>query len=247
MGNPITWFEILGPEPETAATFYSELFGWHTQTVEGGYVLIDTHSGSGMNGGIGNPPDGGKPGTMFYVGDPDIQTVLDKAVSMGAKTVMPVTEIPDMVVYASFTDPWGNVVGLMKHDATGAAVSAGTNPPVDWIELSTTEPSLAWDFYRELFGWTIEGDMSGEGGGPVHGSIDTGAADGARGGIGNTRGGEPGLEAYAKVHDVATYLARAESLGATVVMPARKVDPHTEIAMIADPQGTVFGLYASVD
>ena len=166
---------------------------------------------------------------------------------MGATTVMPVTEIPDMVVYASFTDPWGNVVGLMRHDATGSAVSAGANPPVDWIELSSTEPQLAWDFYRELFGWTIEGDMSGEGGGPIHGSIDTGAAEGARGGIGSARDGQPGLDVYAKVDDMTGSLARAESLGATVVMPAMKVDEHTEIAMFTDPQGTVFGLYASSD
>jgi uncharacterized protein len=243
MGNPIIWFEILGPQPETAAKFYSELFGWHTQTVEGGYVLIDTHAGSGMNGGIGNPPEGGKPGSIFYVGDPDIQALLDKAIGMGAKTEMPITTIPDMVTYGSFTDPWGNVVGLMKHDATGSMVSAGTNPPVDWIELSSTEPQLAWDFYRELFGWTIEGDMSGEDG-RIHGSIDTGASEGARGGIGNARSGEPGLDAYARVDDMATFLARAQTLGATVVMPAMKVDEHTEIAMFTDPQGTVFGLYA---
>lgn len=33
---------------------------------------------------------------------------------MGGKTVVPVTEIPDMVTFAQFADPEGNVVGLVK-------------------------------------------------------------------------------------------------------------------------------------
>lgn len=245
MGNPITWFEILGPDPEQTATFYSELFGWHTQTMEGGYILIDTHSGSGMNGGIGQPPADGQPGTIFYVESPDIQALLDKAESRGGKTVMPVTEIPEMVIYASFTDPWGNRIGLMKGDGSGSPVSAGDNPPVDWVEIACNEPQKAWDFYRELFGWTVDGDMSSEGGGPVHGSIDTGSKLGARGGIGSSPDGKPRVDIYAAVDDLTKYLERAEGLGARISMPGMKVDEHTEIAMFTDPQGTTFGLYAS--
>jgi len=45
MGNPVTWFEINGPQPEQTAKFYAELFGWETQPVPGGYILIDTHAG----------------------------------------------------------------------------------------------------------------------------------------------------------------------------------------------------------
>ena len=159
----------------------------------------------------------------------------------------PVTEIPEMVTYATFVDPWGSKVGLIKGDETGAPVSSGDNPPVDWIELSSTEPQKAWDFYRELFGWTITSDMSGEGGGPLHGSVDTGAGAGARGGIGSSRDGKPHVDLYAPVDDLAKYLERAEGMGATTVMPAMKVDEHTEIAMFTDPQGTTFGLYASTD
>ncbi|HEY1331910.1 MAG TPA: VOC family protein [Actinomycetota bacterium] len=247
MGNPITWFEILGPQPEETAKFYSELFGWHTQAVDGGYILIDTHSGSGMNGGIGQPSEGGQPGCVFYVEGADIQAMLDKATSMGCTEVTPVTEIPQMVTFAMVKDPWGNLVGLLKGDEsdTGGGVSAGDNPPVDWVEIGCGEPKKAWDFYGELFGWTIKGDMSGEGGGPVHGGIDTGSAKGARGGIGSSQDGGARVDIYASVDDVAKYLERAEGLGGKVVMPAMKVDEHTEIAMFTDPQGTTFGLYSS--
>jgi predicted enzyme related to lactoylglutathione lyase len=250
MGNPITWFEILGKDPEKTASFYSELFGWHTETVEGGYILIDTHSGRGMNGGIMEPPPQARPGTLFYAQDPDIQKVLDKANELGGQTRMPVTE-KEMVTFAVFSDPWGNAVGLTKGEGD-APVSAGDNPAVDWVEIGCAEPEKAYDFYRELFGWTIDRDMSGDGGGgdgggPVHGSFDTGSMSGARGGIGSSRDGQPHVDIYASVDDLTKYLERAEGLGAKTAMPAMKVDEHTEIGMFVDPQGTGFGLYSFTD
>ena len=77
MGNPVTWFEVNGPEPEQTAKFYSEVFGWHTETVPGNYILIDTHSGAGMNGGIGQTREGQPPHSVFFVENPDIQKLLD--------------------------------------------------------------------------------------------------------------------------------------------------------------------------
>ena len=53
MANPVAWFEIMGPDPEQTAKFYSELFGWQTQALEGGYTTVDTSGGGGINGGLG--------------------------------------------------------------------------------------------------------------------------------------------------------------------------------------------------
>jgi predicted enzyme related to lactoylglutathione lyase len=44
----------------------------------------------------------------------DLAACLKKAESMGGKTVVPPTEIPDMVTFAQFQDPEGNIVGLVK-------------------------------------------------------------------------------------------------------------------------------------
>jgi uncharacterized protein len=246
MGNPITWFEMIGPDPEKKAAFYAELFGWHTETMEGGYITIDTHAGRGMNGGVTapQPQAAGTVRSVFYVEAPDIQTKLDEAGSLGARTLMPVTVMPDIVTFALFADPWGNHIGLMQGDGSGSPVSAGDNPPIDWVEIGCAEPKKAWDFYRELFGWTIEGDMMGDGDGPIHGSFDTPGSVGARGGIGSSPDGEPRVDIYAAVDDLAKYLERAAGHGGTVVMPAMKVDEQTEIAMFNDPQGGTFGLYS---
>ena len=244
MGNPIAWFEILGPEPEKTAGFYSNLLGWHTTPVEGGYTLVDTNGGAGMNGGISTPPSGWEPGTVFYVADPDIQALLDRAVSMGATTLTPVTEIPNRVTYAAFSNTWGNRIGLLKGDATGAEVSSGDGVPVDWVEIGCSEPLRAAEFFAGVFGWTFNTDMTGEGGGPVHAGFDTGAGD-VRGGVGSSQDGRPRIDVYAHVDDVGRYLTGVEDLGGTVTMPAMKVDEHTEIGLFTDPQGTGFGLYSA--
>jgi predicted enzyme related to lactoylglutathione lyase len=242
VGNPVTWFEIMGSDPDGTSKFYTELFGWHVESVpEMNYHMFDTHSGSGINGAVGQAREGQPPGSVFYVEDPDIQALLDKAESLGGKTIVPVTEIPDMVTFAQFMDPFGNAIGLVKGDGN-VRVSEGSNPPVDWFEYGTTEPEKAWDFYRELFGWKIEGSSSE---GYVHGGVDAGS--GIHGGIGSSPTGRPHVTMYASVDDLAKYLERAESLGGKTVMQPMKVDEHTTISVFLDPQGTMFGIYSSTD
>jgi uncharacterized protein len=51
---------------------------------------------------------------IFYIEVDDPQTYLDQIQRLGGRTVMPVTEIPEMVTFAQFADPEGNVIGLVK-------------------------------------------------------------------------------------------------------------------------------------
>jgi uncharacterized protein len=44
----------------------------------------------------------------------DLQATLDKATSLGAKVILPVTDVPGGPTIAMFADPAGNVTGLMK-------------------------------------------------------------------------------------------------------------------------------------
>ena len=54
----------------------------------------------------------------IYVEVDDPDAYLRKAEQMGRKTVMPTTEVPNMVTFAMFSDPDGNIVGLVKADPT---------------------------------------------------------------------------------------------------------------------------------
>src|SRR5215471_9195442 len=125
MGNAVVHFEIGGPDDAPLVAFYGELFGWKLQPFEGGgYTLIDTNGGGGINGGIGKSQTG-EPWSTFYVEAEDLQAVLGKAESLGAKTVMPVTDFGGAVTIAMFNDPDGLLVGLVK----AADPSAGEQPP----------------------------------------------------------------------------------------------------------------------
>ena len=113
MSHPVVHFEVSGKDLDKLQGFYSELFGWRTQKVpaEMPYAMVEKE-GDGIGGGIGQAPEGTGHLT-FYVGPDEPQAVLDKAEQLGGKTIMPVTELPQVTI-ALFADPEGHVVGLAK-------------------------------------------------------------------------------------------------------------------------------------
>ena len=114
MPNPVVHFEIHSKGTEGLRKYYAELFGWHINADnEMGYGMVETHAGKGINGGIMEAQDGAPNMVTFYVDSDDIQASLDKAVELGGSVIMPVTTVP-MVTFALFSDPEGNVIGLVK-------------------------------------------------------------------------------------------------------------------------------------
>ena len=115
MPNPVVHFEIQSKQAEALKTFYGDLFGWHVDSSNPmNYGIINAPSeGPGIGGGIGDAASGVNRVT-FYVQVDDLQAHLDKAETMGGKTLMPVTDVMPDVTIALFSDPEGNVIGLVK-------------------------------------------------------------------------------------------------------------------------------------
>ncbi|HZJ26844.1 MAG TPA: VOC family protein [Acidimicrobiia bacterium] len=112
MGNPVVHFEVAGPDAAAIQDFYANLFDWKIDADNPmNYGMVDT--GEGIGGGVGPTPDG-QPHLTWYVQVDDPQRYLELAEQRGGKTVMPVMEIPDGPTIAQFSDPAGNVVGLIK-------------------------------------------------------------------------------------------------------------------------------------
>jgi len=112
MGKPVTWFEISSSNASELHKFYSKVFGWKIETVDGGYGVVDSRSEKGIAGGIGEAE--GPNQVTFYIEVEDLEKYLKNVEANGGKTIVPVTEIPNMVTFAQFADPQGNVVGLFK-------------------------------------------------------------------------------------------------------------------------------------
>jgi predicted enzyme related to lactoylglutathione lyase len=118
---PVVHFEIIGKDAKKLQNFYSKLFNWQINADNPmNYGLVNaagngTEVGKGSIGGGVAAAEQGMPGYVtFYVQVTDLAATLKIAESMGGKTVVPPTEIPNMVTFALFKDPEGNMVGLVK-------------------------------------------------------------------------------------------------------------------------------------
>jgi uncharacterized protein len=118
MGAPVIHFEIMGGEGPQLETFYRELFGWKINSNNPmKYGVVETDGGpGGINGGVGPTNDGSKR-VSIYAQVKDLQATLDRAEHLGAKTILPTTEVPGGPRLAMFADPADNITGLLMGQA----------------------------------------------------------------------------------------------------------------------------------
>ena len=120
MGQPVVHFEIVGKDGAKLQQYYSELFGWEVDASnEMHYGVISREenlgrNGVGIGGGVGQGPEGYGGHVTFYVAVPDVEAALQKAESMGGKRVMGPEDIMGQIVLGQFTDPEGNMVGVIQ-------------------------------------------------------------------------------------------------------------------------------------
>jgi uncharacterized protein len=250
VGHAVVRFEICAADDGSLVTFYGGVFGWTLRGSSGdGHTAIDTR-GPGINGGIGRSRTG-EAWSSFCVETDDPQATLDRAVSLGGTTVMPVTEVDAALTLAMFRDLDGLPVGLVRSPTAAPEASDPTAESVDWFEVMGSDAARTQDFYAELFGWKL--DRSGL---PDYAVVDT--TEDGRGIWGGIGGGVDAnwTMVYAGVPDVEQALRRAEELGATRVsapgVAALKTAARTalygsadDVAMgvFRDPAGNVFGVY----
>lgn len=114
-----------------------------------------------------------------------------------------------------------------------------------WVDLMTTDPTAAAEFYSGLFGW----DWSA-GGADVGGYIMAEIDGRAVAGIGGLPPGAPMMpmwNTYISTDDIEDTLSRVAGAGGTVVVPAMEIVDGGEsvgkMAMVADRGGAVVGVW----
>jgi uncharacterized protein len=118
MGRPVVHFEVVGSDGKKLQQFYSDIFEWDIKADNPmNYGIVD-NGGEGINGGVGESPNG--PHVIWYVHVEDIDETLRKAESLGGRTVMPKETIPNMVTFGMFADPEGNVIGVVEGDGSSS-------------------------------------------------------------------------------------------------------------------------------
>lgn len=113
--NPIVHWELMGPDADALQSFYSTLFDWKFSSPEGfeSYHMTEGDE-MGVNGAVGTGSEEMPTYQCIYVSVDDIEAKLAEVAANGGSTVMPRTEIPDVVTFAMFKDPAGNLVGLVE-------------------------------------------------------------------------------------------------------------------------------------
>jgi predicted enzyme related to lactoylglutathione lyase len=113
--------------------------------------------------------------------------------------------------------------------------------PFVHIELNTTDPKNAKEFYGSLFDWQLEDtDM---GGGMIYTMIKVG--EGTGGGLmKHPMPGAPSIWIpYILVSDVAASTKKAKQVGGTIIKDVSEVPNMGTFSIIQDPTGGVVGLW----
>ena len=135
MSHTVVHFEIPADDPERAAKFYRELFGWEISKwggpVGGGegpeYWMVRTvptdaagqPTRPGVNGGLMRRMMPGQ-APVNYIGVASVDEFVRRAERLGAKVVVPKMPVPSMGWFAQLQDTEGNVFAIWQTDAAAA-------------------------------------------------------------------------------------------------------------------------------
>ena len=119
-----SWCELMTTDVQAAKQFYTALLGWTTEEVPGmSYTIVKT-GGTGVGGIMSCPQQaaGTPPWWGTYVTVDDVDATARKAQELGAKTIMPLTDIPNVGRFYTFQDPQGAVISIITYHMEGATV-----------------------------------------------------------------------------------------------------------------------------
>ena len=239
-----SWVDLSARDVAVAKEFYSQLFGWSpvdTPLPGGGSytnMMIDGHTVCGM-------------GEMFeedmptvwtsYVNVADAEATTQAAEDAGGTILMAPMDVMDAGRMAIIQDPTGAVFGLWQPNTHIGAEIVNQYNSLVWNELATKDIEAARDFYAATFGWDFSVDESGAGGLGYTSVIANGRSSAGMMQMGEEWGEMPSnWSVYFMVEDLEASIARATSLGATIVMPSTQAGDVGKFSILQDPQGAGF-------
>ncbi len=114
MAHPVVHWEIAAKDAGKLREFYAKLFDWRVNVDQGGYAMVEPGGEGGIGGGIMQAQGDVPSYVTVYVQVDDLQSYLDRAVSLGGTAVVPPTPIPGIGAFAMFLDPEQHLIGLFK-------------------------------------------------------------------------------------------------------------------------------------
>ncbi|RLT27903.1 MAG: VOC family protein [Chloroflexi bacterium] len=243
-----SWVELMTSDEDAAVRFYGDLFNWvdNAQDVpgeNGGTYHLATLGGDNI-AGIGTERQPGvPPHWSIYFAVDDAVAVAAKVPAAGGQVIVPPTDVMNLGRMAIVADPTGAPIGLWEaklHKGFGRRDEPGS---VSWCELLTDDAAQATAFFTNILGvpaeemamqgysYTLLGPTVGRGAGIMSKTPEMGSMPTMWG-------------VYFEVADTDATVAKARDLGATVLNEPQDMMAG-RWAMLADPQGAVFGIIKS--
>ena len=245
-----SWVELMTSDDAAAMRFYSTLFGWsdEAQEIPGGVYHTARIAGDRIAGlGMQNADEvqqGVPPHWSVYLAVDDVEATVAKVSGAGGQVIVSPMDVMTLGRMAGIADPTGGVVGLWQGLSLPGFARHSEPGAVTWCELMTDDAERATEFFRSILGvQTSEMDM-GEGELYVMFGPDGEHMAGIM-----TKTAEMGQMptvwgVYFEVVDTDATVTQAQGLGGTVLVPPTDIMPG-RFAMLADPQGAVFGIIKS--
>lgn len=242
LGAPC-WAELGTTDVAAAGEFYGRLLGWTPEAdpnpEASGYTMQllagDPVAAAGPVHGEGQPV-----AWTVSIAVADAEETAAKVGAAGGSVLAPPMDVFDLGRFALIADPSGAVLSLWQAGTFAGASRLNEPGTLCWTELRTPDPESALAFYPEVFGWTVT---------PGEGYTQFGVDGQDFGGLlpmGDDfpEGIPPHWALYFGVDDVDTAAARATELGAVVHVPGTDIPGTGRFAVLTDPQGAAFAIYA---
>lgn len=259
------WVDTTQPDPDAAAKFYGELFGWEFEDVAPAGapgVYMSARLPDGDVAAIGSLREGA-PSVATWNTYVLVDSADDTAAAVrdaGGSIVMEPANVGEAGRMAVVADPAGAAFSVWEPRSHGGASVVNEHGAVVFNDLYTRDIEGVKAFYGAVFGW----DTLDLGGGLMWtltgygdhleqrtpGMRENMAAMGAPEGFEDVVAtivpipdDQPDTPAHwgltFAVDDVDAIVAKAAELGARVILPAFDA-PWVRIALLADPQGATF-------
>lgn len=237
------WHELMVPDGPAAEKFYGELLGWtfrHSDMGDKGiYRLIDAN-GREQGGIVEVKPESGIHAHWCgYISVPDVDAAAKIAAEQGGKVPCAPMDIPHVGRFSYLLDPEGAGFVVFR-DNQGDAPAKETPGLGDfcWDSLGARDGERALEFYGAVAGWKRGkfGDAPGL-------FLATSAGET----IADVEAPQEGAPSHWLCHVVVANLndarAKAESLGAKILVPEIVVPTVGKMSVIMDPWGAVISLF----
>ena len=246
-----SWTDLNTTDQESAKVFYAGLFGWNYDDApvgDGVYYSMASLGGKSV-AAISPQPEqqrnaGAPPAWNSYITVENADQTLARAKDLGATVHADAFDVMEAGRMGVIQDPQGAyVLAWQPKDNIGASL---VNAPgaMCWNELGSPDLEGSAKFYGELLGWTTS---------PMEGTdtpylvISTAAGTtngGIRGGAGQSPPGTPPFWlVYFATEDIDAALGKVSELGGNVLVGSTDIG-IAKIAVVQDPQGAAFALYA---